>query len=62
MFILYELCSLCNLEKMMNDMIEKMIETMKENMLQCFNQLREDDNVHTPNFSLRSPTTEVNSS
>jgi len=38
----------------MNDMTETMIETIKENMLQCFNQLREYDSIHEPNFSLRS--------
>ena len=41
-----------NLKKMMNDMTEKIIETTTENMLQYFNQLRENDNVHNPNFSL----------
>ena len=31
-----------NLEVTMNNIIETMIETMKENMFQCFNQRRED--------------------
>jgi len=49
-----------NLEVTMNDMTETMIETTKENMLQCFNQLREDDSIHEPNFSLRSPVPNIN--
>jgi len=43
----------------MNDMTRKMIETIKQNMFKCFNQLKEDDNVHDPNFSLRSLTPEL---
>ena len=41
-----------NHEKIMNDMTEKMIETMKENMLQRFHQPRKDDNVHKPNLMM----------
>ena len=41
-----------NLEVTMNDMTETMIETMKKNILQCFNQLREDDSILEPSFSL----------
>jgi len=44
---------------MMDDMTGKMIDTIKENMLQCSYQLREDANMHEPNFSLGSPTPEV---
>ena len=44
-----------NLEVTINDMTETMIETIKKNMLQHFNQLREDDSIHEPNFSLGSP-------
>jgi len=39
-----------NLEKLISNMIEKIIEAIIENMLQSFNQLREDYNVHEPNF------------
>jgi len=44
--------SCANLENMMNGMTLKMIEAMKENMLKWFNQIREFENVHKPNFSL----------
>jgi len=44
-----------NLEVLMNDMSDKMIETVKENMFSCFNQLKGDDNVLGPNFSLEPP-------
>ena len=40
-----------NLEVAMNVMTKTIIDTMKENMLQCFNQLRKDDNIYEPNFS-----------
>ena len=44
---------------MANDMIEKLIEIMKENILQVFNQIREEVNVHEHDFSLRSTRLEV---
>ena len=36
-----------------------MIETMKKKILQCFNQIREYENVHKPSFSLGSHKLEV---
>jgi len=48
-----------NVKKIMNDMIEKMAETINKSMLQCFNQLRKDDNIDEPNFTLWSPIHEI---
>jgi len=43
-----------NLDVAMNDITEVIFETMKENMLQFFNQLRENDSIYESNFSLGS--------
>jgi len=32
---------------------------MKEDMLQCFNRLREDDSIREPNFTLESPIPDI---
>jgi len=48
-----------NLKVTMKYTNNKIIETMKDDMLSCFNQKREDDNKYDPNFSLRDPRNEV---
>ena len=40
-----------NLEKVINDMAEKLTEIMKERMLQCVNRIRKHNNVHKLNSS-----------
>jgi len=48
-----------NLQLTMNDMTETMTETIQENMLQCFNQLRKEDSIHVDHFSSGSPINNI---